>query len=180
MSAAQPSDEILAWAKSQPPWRQDALRRILTKLFVKSEEDECLELLKAEHGIAQTKLKLDPLDKKHLPVRSGSATSLRLVGLDNITNVNRLAKDAALAMSPDGLTLIYGDNGSGKSGFIRILKKAGRARDDEAILPDVYAAGIAKVPASARFTLQEGPTAQLPVTWQDDDKRRNFPAGQAR
>jgi hypothetical protein len=96
MSAAQPSDEILAWAKSQPPWRQDALRRILTKPFVKSEEDECLELLKAEHGIAQTKLKLDPLDKKHLPVRSGSATSLRLVGLDNITNVNRLAKDETL------------------------------------------------------------------------------------
>src|SRR5450759_4281890 len=77
MSAAQPSDEILAWAKSQPPWRQDALRRILTKPFVKSEEDECLELLKAEHGIAQTKLKLDPLDKKHLPVRSGSDRSRR-------------------------------------------------------------------------------------------------------
>ncbi len=168
--APQPSEEILAWAKGQPEWRQDALRRLLTKPFAKSDEDECLELLKAGHGIVQTKLKIDRLDKKHLPVRSSSATNLRLLELDSITNVNRLSKDAALSLSGEGLTLIYGDNGSGKSGFIRIFKKAGRARDDENILPDVYASGKSKLPATARFTLHEGKTAQPPVTWVDDGK----------
>src|SRR5260370_34588281 len=138
MSVPEPSEAILAWAKKQPAWRQDALRRILTKAFTQTDEDECLELLKTEHGIVQTKLKFDPLDPKHLPVRSASATNLRLVVLDDIANVNRLAKDAALSLAPDGLTLIYGDNGSGKSGFIRILKKACRARDHETILPDIY------------------------------------------
>jgi energy-coupling factor transporter ATP-binding protein EcfA2 len=170
MATPQPSEEILAWAKGQPDWRQDALRRLLTKSFAKADEDECLELLKAAQDIVQSKLKADPLDKKHLPVRSSSATNLRLVELDAITNVNRLSKDAALSLSADGLTLIYGDNGSGKSGFIRILKKAGRARDDENILPDVYSTSKAKSPASARFTLHEGKAAQPPVTWLDDGK----------
>lgn len=161
MSKLQPSEEILAWAKGQPGWRQDALRRLLTKPFAKADEDECLELLKAAHNVVTSVLVLDPLDTKHLPVRSSSATNLRLATLDAITNVNRLSKDAALSLSPDGVTLIYGDNGSGKSGFIRILKKAGRARDNESILPDVYSAGIAKLPASARFTLHEGTTGRM-------------------
>jgi hypothetical protein len=113
MSASHPSAEILAWAKKQTAWRQDALRRVLTKAFTKTDEDECLELLKAEYGVAQTKLKFDPLDPKHLPVRSTSATNLRLVALNDIANVNRLAKDAALTLASNGLTLIYGDNGSG-------------------------------------------------------------------
>ena len=63
MPIKSPSDEILTWAKDQPAWRQDALRRILTKLFTKVDEDECLELLKAEHKIVQTKLQTDALDK---------------------------------------------------------------------------------------------------------------------
>jgi polynucleotide 5'-kinase involved in rRNA processing len=139
----QPSDEILAWAKKQPAWRQDALRRILTRPFLKADEDECLELLKAAHGVATTELTANPLHAKHLPVRSSSATNLRLVALDDIANVNRLAKDAALSFAADGLTMIYGDNGSGKSGFIRILKKACRARNDEEI-----AASPASLPTS--------------------------------
>src|SRR5450432_3902559 len=126
MATVLPSQEILEWATKQPLWRQDALRRILTKAFTKADEDECLELLKAEHGLVKTSAVPDPLDSRHLPVRSISPTSLRLVTLDGIKNVNRLSKEAALSLSPDGLTLIYGDNGSGKSGFIRILKKACR------------------------------------------------------
>jgi hypothetical protein len=166
----QPSDEILAWAKKRPAWRQDALRRILTKPFLKTDEDECLELLKSAHGIATTKLIANPLDAKHLPVRSSSATSLRLVAIDDIANVNRLAKDAALSLATDGLTIIYGDNGSGKSGFVRILKKACRSRDDEEILPDVFANKKANSPASARFTVEEGATKLAPIGWLDDGK----------
>ena len=169
-TANHPSDEILAWAKKQPPWRQDALRRILTKPFLKADEDECLQLLKAVHDIATTKLAANPLDAKHLPVRSTTATNLRLGTLDDIANVNRLAKDAALSFANEGLTLIYGDNGSGKSGFIRILKKACRARDDEQILPDVFANKKANSPASARFTVEEGSIKLAQIVWLDDGK----------
>jgi energy-coupling factor transporter ATP-binding protein EcfA2 len=170
MASVLPSDEILAWAKKQPAWRQDALRRILTRPFMKSDEDECLELLKGAHGVIKCAVAAVPLDATHLPVRSTTETNLRLVTLDEITNVNRLAKDAALSISPAGLTLIYGDNGSGKSGFIRILKKACRARDHEEILPDIFAGGKSKGPASARFVVAEGSTAQPAIQWSDDGK----------
>jgi energy-coupling factor transporter ATP-binding protein EcfA2 len=170
MGKAHPSKEILAWAGKQPVWRKDALRRILTGPFVKRDEDECLELLKAAHQLANARVVAVPLDATHLPVHSATATNLRLIALDEIENVNRLAKDAALALPPTGLTLIYGDNGSGKSGFIRILKKACRARDHERILPDVFGGGKSKGPPKARFVVMEGSTKQQPIQWVDDGK----------
>jgi hypothetical protein len=170
MASVLPSDEILAWARKQPAWRQDALRRILTRPFLKSDEDECLALLKDAHGVIKGAITAIPLDATHLPVKSTTETNLRLITLDEIANVNRLAKDAALSISPVGLTLIYGDNGSGKSGFIRILKKACRARDHEEILPDVFAGRKSKGPASARFVVEEGSTAKQPIQWSDDGK----------
>jgi hypothetical protein len=41
------------------------------------------------------------------------------------------------------LTIVYGDNGAGKTGYIRILKQACRARGQEAILGNVVLTGIA-------------------------------------
>ena len=48
-----------------------------------------------------------------------------------------LRRTGRLPISPTGLTVIYGENGAGKSGYSRVLKKACRARDQaEPILPD--------------------------------------------
>ncbi len=47
------------------------------------------------------------------------------------------------------MTVIYGDNGAGKSGYARVLRQACRARSPKAetILPNIYAAGSG-VPAA--------------------------------
>jgi type I restriction enzyme S subunit len=59
---------------------------------------------------------------------------------------------------------------NGDTLFARITPCLDRARDHEAILPDVYAASPAGGPASARFTVEGGATAQPPVMWCDDGK----------
>ena len=53
---------------------------------------------------------------------------------------------AALTFTPNGgLTVIYGRNGSGKSGFVRIFRTACRTRTDNPaklkVLADVYGSG---------------------------------------
>jgi hypothetical protein len=50
--------------------------------------------------------------------------------------VNALAEDQVLRFGPY-LTVVYGDNAAGKTGYIRILKSACRARRQEAILGNV-------------------------------------------
>lgn len=50
--------------------------------------------------------------------------------------VNALAENQTLKFGP-GLTVVYGDNAAGKSGYTRILKSACRARGAEHILGNV-------------------------------------------
>ena len=56
-------------------------------------------------------------------------------------NVNALAENQELPFSPQGMTIIYGNNGAGKSGYVKILKAACRARgtkEDNEILQNIY------------------------------------------
>lgn len=52
-------------------------------------------------------------------------------------HVNRIAPGQKLNFAPSGMTVVYGGNGSGKSGYVRVMKRACRARDQaERVLPD--------------------------------------------
>lgn len=131
--------EIRLWAETQPAWQQDAIARIYgqTELSIQDFED-LYALLKTEHGIA------DPEERKPTKLASdqiaGAAPAGQLVqiqAIKNLRNVNALAPDQRLSIAKSGLSVIYGENGAGKSGYSRALKKACRARDQsEVIHPD--------------------------------------------
>lgn len=164
MSAHQ---QILEWANGQPLWRRDALRRFLTGAFGPEDEKEILELLKADAKLFETKLKAKPLLAEHLPTIGSGTDALTLASLAQLTNTNRLAPDQRLTFGATGVTLVYGDNGSGKSGYARVFKKACRARLVESILNDVFDAKAVKKPATAEFEIIVGGGASKTVKWED-------------
>jgi ABC-type molybdenum transport system ATPase subunit/photorepair protein PhrA len=128
MSAA--SKELLDWAITLRPWQQDALRRLLEKEKLSSQDEEAiLAILKAEYGISSEPPAPEPvpLTGEHLPA-PGSADVVCLKAVGNVRNVNQLVGGKRLDFAPAGLTVIYGENGSGKSGYIRILRNACRSR----------------------------------------------------
>ena len=59
----------------------------------------------------------------------GTGKLVQLTSMASVFNVNALASDQILNFDQSGLTIIYGGNGSGKSGYSRALKRACRARD---------------------------------------------------
>src|SRR5215470_3919748 len=59
--------------------------------------------------------------------------------------INALPPSAALTFSR-GLTVVYGCNGAGKSGFARILSNVCFSRARHQILPNVYKPGAEGVP----------------------------------
>ena len=74
-----------------------------------------------------------------LPRSDEVSAPVSLDRIESVKFVNALARDQTLSFAPEGLTVIYGDNASGKSGYARILKRACRAREREAdLLPNVY------------------------------------------
>jgi len=116
--------EILTWSRNIPVWQKDALRRLISSSELLSNKDiiELTELCK------NSKLQNDPLASKHVTAQNSDAPTVRLKALRNVQNVNALADKQSLSFEPKGVTLIYGDNGAGKSGYARILKSACRAR----------------------------------------------------
>lgn len=177
--------DILDWSKARPAWQRDTLRRIVVNGVVTDAEIEELEdLCCIPHDAAEEKV-LDlaasgnaeeansavnppvplPLATEHLPSQSSSVGSVSLSKLGNLTNVNRLASSNAILFGAfPGLTVIYGDNGTGKSGYARVIRRACRARGlAVAIEPNLYQNGLV-APASADFTVNCNGTEKV-LTW---------------
>ena len=82
-------------------------------------------------------------------------------------NVNRIPSDQTLPFGQaPGLTVVYGDNGSGKSGYARVIKKACRSRGaPPTIRPNAFAPSPAG-PATAEIVCGLAGTNH-PISWQD-------------
>ncbi len=167
MMASEPIDDIVAWSNTQAPWRQDCLRRLaIANDLSESDEAELLGMIKHAAGftLAETPPTADPFTKAHFS--GGSHTPIVLRGIANIAGVNRLVANASLDFCPKALTVVYGRNGSGKSGFVRILRTACRTRIESAatlkVLADVY--GDGKGALSADIMIDAG-AGDVPIAW---------------
>lgn len=192
-------DEVLTWSASLPEWQRDALRRIVTKSKVSvGDLDEVTELCKLPHGLSTATLKASPLAVEHLP-SLGTVATVQLASVTNVSDVNALAKNQSLVFADGGLTVVYGDNGVGKSGYARILKRACRARGSgEPVLPNAlneapgtpradimfkidsaeashsWKEGEASVPELAAVSVFDTTAAQVYVAQQTDVAYRPF------
>lgn len=149
-------DQILAWSLSRPSWQRDALRRLFAQGALSAADgDELLQLCKLTAGLLDSgeHLQAVVLAAEHIGGQQTSVEKITLVSIANIQNTNALASGCTLALAPDGLTVVYGDNGAGKSGYARILKHACRARGaSRAILPDVFDASAGSPSAEIAYT----------------------------
>lgn len=164
------SDEILAFAAALPSWERDLMRRLAIQATLSDKElAEIKDLLYKEHGIdSGTPLVTPvPLSKDHFGGSDADLPKTVLCSLEEIENTNKLATGQALPFAVEGMTIVYGDNGSGKTGYARLLKALCRARRDhpEPILGNVYDAKQ-KQPASVKVTYHSDGANQS-VTWKD-------------
>jgi len=164
-------NDILKWTETLPNWQRDAARRLLLNESGLSDADysELYALLKKENGIeVDSELAACPLAREHLPAETAVGENVVLLALRELENVNRIPSDHALKFAESGMTVIYGGNGSGKSGYARVMKHACRARDQsEPIHPNAHdPSAKAKIP-TAKFDLKVGGCSEE-VVWVRD------------
>lgn len=153
--------DILKWTETRPAWQRDAARRLLQKGDGLTEQDytELYALMKAENEIEKptefAALRAQPLATEHIPAESESDETVILKSLRNLENVNRIAPNQTIDFGKTGITVIYGGNASGKSGYVRVMKRACRARDQsEQILPNAHDAAFASSIPAAKFDIE--------------------------
>lgn len=161
---------ILEWSQNRPEWQRDALRRIVAGgALQETDIQELVALCKKEHGDSTIQLVAKPLTQSDLPSNPGTGAAVALTAIAGVEGVNQLAPNQELPFEPKGLTIVYGDNGAGKSGYARVLKRACRARFPGEIMPDAYDAGNRKT-ATAAIGHERGGSAKPAIQWADDGK----------
>src|ERR1700733_2487870 len=134
---------LWAWVQSLPPWQSDLLRRLAILDVVK--EDDLAEATRmvlgafdaAESGFSGPA----PVP---LPALAGPALSsvAKILALRDLVAVGSTPTGQRLEFAPTGMTIVYGENGSGKSSYARVLRKACRASAKPVeILPNVLKSG---------------------------------------
>jgi len=162
-------DDMLAWsAKELKDWQSDAVRRLFQNVTLgDSDYADLLLMLKASRGVSVERFpKAVPLAAEHLPSFGPSHNTLVLEALHSLKHVNRLADAQRLVFLPNGLTVVFGENGAGKSGYSRVIKSACRARiKDEPVLPNAGDKDNLKATPEAVFTIVRSDGARTEVEW---------------
>ena len=129
-------DELYGWFKDRPKWLQDCARRLIEKEKLEQEDyNELLVLCKNEavgKDIQYLGIQEDTLDLEE------SKKAIRLSSIANVCGVNALSSKKPVDFGEKPLSIVYGRNGSGKSGYIRLLKNACGVKNPDVILPNIF------------------------------------------
>lgn len=124
-------DYLSEWSNNKPEW---------LKILIKEAIDTNGDISeKRRDEIFAGLLNNTPLQEQTVPSSSVQQTSQKILfeSLTHVSGVNALCENQMIRFSPD-VTVLYGLNGSGKSGYFRILNNISGGVHKE-IKPNIYA-----------------------------------------
>jgi len=161
----QPIEKLVDWIKDKPVFWRHAVKLALVKGELTDAEHKLIwSIAQMEYGVID-KGELYPLYEKPVTATGlvSEVSEINLSSITDVVNVGSLAPNQDLNLEPKGLNIIYGDNGTGKSTYARILKHACLTRGDVApILGNVF--DNSSEESSVKLTVCNG-NGSLPVDW---------------
>ena len=161
--------DLNPWLSKQPRWLQDAACLLHEQGQISDQDHVALvDLCKLE---AEGDPGAGGLCRENRPRTLAEGTAarcrlLRLSSIENVVGINALAPGNVLDLGGQPLSVVYGGNGAGKSGYMRILKHVCDARARGELLPNVFAQTAEARRCTISFTLDGEPTR---VDWSPGD-----------
>ncbi|WP_254529433.1 MULTISPECIES: AAA family ATPase [unclassified Sphingobacterium] len=149
--------EVKKFPNGLPYWAKFLAEKILSGNAISDNDIDTsysylLEHLKLKEETEKPEISID-----YNAENSGNyKTDLLLTKLENVEGVNALTENQTIEFSPN-LTIVYGANGSGKSGYVRLLKDVFYSKAPEPILPNIHIDSGHK-PVNAKFTFKSNNT----------------------
>lgn len=123
--------DVTVWLSKQHLWLQEAAVRIQSKTPLQNKDIiDFIKIMSGEMSVAP--------DLTKLTSKASAPNRVSIVSIGNVNGIDRLNPRNPLMFSANGLSVVYGRNGSGKSGYARILKRA-CGKTNEMLRPNVYA-----------------------------------------
>jgi hypothetical protein len=155
---------LVEWANEQDHW----VRRIVGEVLVWRQDlpntviDEAYRAYRVEKGLdAGAVHSIPPLAETSEAAET--VDPLCLTTLDQLAGVNALAPNQTISFHPK-LTILFGENATGKTGYVRVLKCVGNVRTAEAVLGNVRDGGAA-MKSSAQIGFRVGSGKEEVFAW---------------
>lgn len=164
---------LLAWSEGLADWQSDALHRIAVSERLSEEDRNAIHdrLMHSAGIVVEGGVAITPLSQADLPAQEEAAEPTILCGIGPVRHVDKLANDQELRCGVSGITLNFGDNGAGKSGYARIAKKLCLARVVDDLQGDVFAPQRhPRAEIHFRYRLP-GAVEPVEADWSDGDAR---------
>jgi energy-coupling factor transporter ATP-binding protein EcfA2 len=139
---------IFNWSQGLPEWQRGLMRKLCDGPLDEAGRAAVLAVLCGDPDAPD----LPPLELANLPADEAEHGVVELREIRNLRNVNRLAGGQKLRFGP-GLNIVFGENGTGKSGYGRLCRRVCRAAEVGEVLHDVFDPGMAEAPQTAEFVL---------------------------
>jgi hypothetical protein len=155
---------LITWAADKDDWVREVVARVLETSSELGEEDVemAFHRMLVEKGLKEGE-KPAGATLVDRPTSGANEPPLTLLSIENVKNVNALALGQIISFNIK-MTVIFGRNGSGKTGYARILKRLSSVRAEQRILPDITAARPVTDPPSATICYSLGGTTTT-VEW---------------
>jgi hypothetical protein len=143
-----PLQILVDWANSQDHWVRAIVSEVLATRGGLSEEalGQAYQMFLIEKELAAgTAPQVAQLDTG--AITGNGAPALLLTRVADVKHVNALAPDQEIRFNPR-MTLLFGENATGKTGYVRILKRLAAVRSAEQILRNIHAGDRGVRPAA--------------------------------
>ena len=159
-------DFLWEWAESHGDWGKILIDKIVRteSNISKNERQTIFNYFLQSIGLYIGLPKLSISKPTYLP----TSRKIEITSLLNITGVNKLAKNQIINFCKN-ITVIYGENATGKTGYSRILKFLGYSYDENNLIhPNIYGS---VEPKSATINFKTNNKDEPPFIW--NGKNRN-------
>lgn len=160
--------KVVTWVNSdkKPLWWRQVIRKVMEQGELQQQDFQLIyQVAKMEFGLLQKTADF-PNYIKAVAVAGfeTEAAPVTLASLGNVKNVSSLIEGVALNFPIEGLTAVYGDNGSGKSSYAKILKSACLTRGDIPVIT-TNAFNPSAVPSQATLSVSVDGAAVVENIW---------------
>lgn len=164
--------KLTDWCAGQPAWAADAMQRAAScSQDVDLEVDALVCRIGLAHGLAIDGEHLcQPFTEESVVAVGNSPDDVVLHSVGPLQGLDRLAGDQVLKFARDGITIVFGDNGSGKSGYTRALRQLTCVREDAPLEGDVFATGSSPS-KSITYTYRVGEADAVTATWREGEPK---------
>lgn len=151
--AKSPRDLLSKWANDSDEWVRYIVRRVLTsgQALTLDEEDTAYSLFRQEKAFEERTLPSEEL-LATLDAEEEAVEPLVLTSLSGVQGVNALVPGGSIEPH-EGLTILFGENGTGKTGYSRIFKALAASRTADVILGDIDGTGVSSQSATIDYRL---------------------------